>query len=146
MIEEEIEILINHIESLRFKKLNEANTRKSLIEPLFLFLGWNTLNPDEVHSEFPVSNGKIVDYKLEKENFKLYVEAKPLGMKLNKTFSKQIRIYAYTDGIKYCILTDGAIYQLYETFSYDDSPIYELNLSNYFDPIFLLLIFFTRIL
>jgi hypothetical protein len=133
-INHDIEILLNkviyYIKEYKDIILNEANTRSCLIEPILLLTGWDVLNPAEVTREHNVSNGGYVDYKLKNKDLTLYIEAKSLNTKFIEKDIDQIRTYAYNDGIDYCILTNGDVYQLYKINTFDKLPLINFCLSD----------------
>jgi predicted type IV restriction endonuclease len=63
------------------QRVGESNTKAGLIEPIIAALGWDVLDPDEVHREYrrrPADNP--VDYALLLSRTpRLFIEAKGLG-------------------------------------------------------------------
>ena len=102
---------------------SEALTRYGLIDPLLRGLGWDTGNPSAVLVEVPVGNGKV-DYALLDRSGKrrVVIEAKKLGESLSKHIPQVIG-YCIEDGIEFCVLTDGRIWEVYRTF--DPKPFHE---------------------
>ena len=88
-------------------KLNEANTKKDYLEPLFGYLGWDVLDSSEVAAEERASGGGV-DYAFKLHGVsQFYVEVKPPRADLGKPeYAKQAITYAYNKGITWAVLTD----------------------------------------
>ena len=73
-----IEGLRSQLERHRRTTLKEYPTRTIFVDPLLEALGWDVRDPDEVELEYPIIDGKSVDYAL-KINRKavLLLEAEP---------------------------------------------------------------------
>lgn len=98
--------------------LAEQNTKASLIEPVLAALGWDIHDPDEVHREFkPLPRDCPVDYALKVNGTpRVLVEAKALGEDLtDRRAIGQVLGYAVVAGVRWCVLTDGNVYRLYNT-------------------------------
>ena len=112
-----IEDLRAKLDGLRRRSLNEAATRRIVIEPVLQALGWDMHDPDEVSYEYTTVDGKLVDYAL-KLNRKpvLLVEAKPLDDPLNDVKAiTQVVNYANNEGVAWCLLTNGIRWQVYRS-------------------------------
>ena len=119
--------LINVIETLKermtthFQSLqqNETRTRTTLIDPLLTALGWDVSDPGLVTPEYSVGQGKA-DYALVNGGPQprpvAIVEAKPLGSLLNDRERNQMLTYVNMEGIKYAVLTNGDLWELYDIF------------------------------
>jgi hypothetical protein len=121
---QEIEKLRSKIDSLRRHDLKETPTRTIVVDPLLDALGWDVRDPDEVQLEYPTVDGKSVDYGL-KLNKKcvLLVEAKPFGDPLTDVKAiTQIVNYANSDGIVWCILTNGQKWMVYRSIENCPAP------------------------
>lgn len=96
---------------------NEANTKHHVIEPLLAGLGWNLTDFSEVDREFKVFDGTFLDYALRIDGKpKLFIEAKALGKSLaDKQFIAQAVNYANNEGVVWCLLTNGLVYQVYKS-------------------------------
>jgi len=96
---------------------NEANTKAHMIEPVLSALGWNMTNFHEVDREYKVFDGTFLDYALRIDGKpKLFVEAKALGRTLaDKQFIAQTINYANNEGVVWCVLTNGLLYQVYKS-------------------------------
>jgi hypothetical protein len=97
-------------------KINEQNTKASMIEPVLRALGWDTEDVDEVVREFrhrpkdpPVDYGLLVNREP-----KLFVEAKAFGENLgDQRWANQIMGYASVAGVEWIVLTNGDEYRIY---------------------------------
>lgn len=107
--------VIAKINKLKLKSINEAQTKKWLIEPFFELLGWDFSNPDEVVPEDDDGTGKRPDYCFYiNGEAKFLVEAKSLGFNLNdnKMITEKLN-YCSNSGSKLLIITDGNTYRVY---------------------------------
>ena len=98
------------------KRLNEQNTKATLIEPVLRALGWNVEDLEEVQREYKVKRSdKPVDYALLLlRTPKLFIEAKALGADLgDRRWVNQIMGYAGVAGVEWIVLTNGDEYRLY---------------------------------
>lgn len=97
----------------RGRKLNEANTKASLIEVMLRGLGWDVSDPDEVDREYRhKSRHNPTDYALvltdRPQHPHAVVEAKPLGTDLtNAETVSQTLGYATDTGAACAVITDG---------------------------------------
>lgn len=106
------------IERSKNSKLNEEQTRYTLVDPLIRALGWDTENIDEVRSQYRYkSNDNPVDYAfLISGKPRLFLEAKALGGNLDdRKWSHQIMGYASVMGVEWIALTDGDKYRIYNS-------------------------------
>ena len=95
---------------------NEALTRYTLIDPFLRELGWDTGNPAQVIPEYQ-SGGVRADYALIHEGRPIImIEAKSLGSNLHDTALIQGITYCVGEGTPYFAVTDGMIWEVYETF------------------------------
>ena len=91
-------------------------TRYTLIDPLLRELGWDTENPDLVIPEYKTDDGRP-DYALLSDSKPvMMVEAKKLGTPLRDKVLTQGLNYANGQGTKYFSVSDGARWEIYETF------------------------------
>lgn len=98
------------------QRVGESNTKAGLIEPVIASLGWDVLDPDEVHREYrrrPTDNP--VDYALLLlRTPRLFIEAKGLGENLDDPrWANQTISYAAVAGVEWVALTDGAQWRVY---------------------------------
>jgi hypothetical protein len=106
---------INRIRE-RGEHIGEQNTKAALIDPLLAALGWNLEELDEVSREYrrkPQDNP--VDYALFIVRSPcLFVEAKAFGRDLtDRKWVGQLLGYATVVGVRWCVLTNGDEYRLY---------------------------------
>ena len=111
-----LNLLRDRISRYQGKRINEQNTRATLITPLLRALGWDTEDLEQVHSEYryhPSDNP--VDYALlDLRKPRLLVEAKALGRDLgDHKWAGQIMGYASVAGAEWVVLTDGNEYRIY---------------------------------
>jgi hypothetical protein len=98
------------------QRVGESNTKAGLIEPIIAALGWDVVDPDEVHREYrrrPADNP--VDYALLLSRTpRLFIEAKGLGENINDPkWANQTISYAAVAGVEWVALTDGAEWRVY---------------------------------
>ncbi len=98
---------------------SEALTRSALVDPLLRALGWDTESPTLVMPEYKVTKvdggSGTADYALLSEgNPAIVTEAKKLGTPLSDA-ANQCFQYCSKDGILYFAVTDGSIWDVYET-------------------------------
>ena len=94
---------------------SEAQTKKSVIEPILRALGWDDHDPREVVLEYsPLHSARgRVDYALlGPEGPLVFVEAKKLNNADDKG-EEQLFQYAYGQGVPLLILTDGKTWNFY---------------------------------
>lgn len=105
----------------------EQNAKAALIEPILDALGWNTRNPTEVCREFRAhKSDNPVDYALRLPDSSipwLVVEAKGLGGDLDeRRWLGQVLSYAVMASPKWCVLTNGDEWRVYNPRATADSP------------------------
>ena len=119
-----LESLLTLVEKLRERidvhgkalRQNETLTRYTLIDPLLRELGWDTGDPDLVIPEYKTDDGRP-DYALLSDGKPIMmVEAKRLGTPLQDKVLAQGLTYANGQGTKYFSVSDGARWEIYETF------------------------------
>ena len=94
---------------------SEALTRYTLIDPLLRELGWDTSDPDMVIPEYRSGNGRA-DYALMSDGSPaMMVEAKSLGTPLQDAVLAQGINYCLMEGTSYFSVTDGRLWEVYET-------------------------------
>lgn len=94
---------------------NEIRTRTVLIDPILNALGWNVTDPSRVSIEYSTDHGQV-DYALIADTKPVaIVEAKKLDEPLKK-HEMQMLTYAMSQGIKYALLTDGDIWEMFDVF------------------------------
>lgn len=113
-----VEVIRKRIQHIRDRKeaIGEQNTKATVIDPLLSALGWDLQEIDEVRREYrrkPQDNP--VDYALFLNRTEcLLIEAKSLEKDLGdrKWISQNIS-YAAVAGVKWCVLTNGDEYRIY---------------------------------
>ena len=115
-----VDVIRKRIQQVRDRKemIGEQNTKAALIDPLLAALGWELHEIDEVRREYrrkPQDNP--VDYALFLNRTEcLLIEAKSLEKDLGdrKWISQNIS-YAAVVGVKWCVLTNGDEYRIYNS-------------------------------
>lgn len=115
-----IEVVRKRIQQIRDRKetLGEQNTKAALIDPILIALGWDLQEIDEARREYrrkPQDNP--VDYALFLNRTEcLFVEAKSLEKDLNdRKWISQNLSYATVVGVRWCALTNGDEYRIYNS-------------------------------
>ena len=115
------EALIPIVEKIKkFRSLYEQNemaVRDHIVNPILRSLGWNPENPDEIQPNVSTEEG-VPDYSLMKNGKKiLFVEAKKLGVDIEqREVIRQLAKYSFSEGTKYGVLTNGAVWILIKSF------------------------------
>ena len=94
---------------------SEAQTKKSVIEPILRALGWDDHDPREVvleYSPLHSATGRVDYALLGTEGPLVFVEAKKLNNADDKG-EEQLFQYAYGQGVPLLILTDGKTWNFY---------------------------------
>lgn len=104
----------------KFRSLYEQNemaVRDHIVNPILRSLGWNPENPEEVQPNVPTEEG-VPDYSLIMNGKKiLFVEAKKLGIDIEQREAiRQLAKYSFSEGTKYGVLTNGAVWILIRSF------------------------------
>ncbi len=113
-LEEAVSKVRKDIESIRNRAhLGEASTQMFLILPLIKALGWKEL--EHITLEHQISGGNVVDIALVvDEQPVVFVESKRLITELSPREASQVLGYAASGGVRWCLLTNGQQYQLYD--------------------------------
>jgi len=115
------EALIQIVEKIKkFRSLYEQNemaVRDQIVNPILRNFGWNPENPEEVQPNVSTEEG-VPDYSLIKNGKKiLFVEAKKLGVDIEqREVIRQLAKYSFSEGTKYGVLTNGAVWVLIRSF------------------------------
>ncbi len=118
MLKETLEMVVKRMKNYRsFYEQNEMAVRDQIVNPILKALGWNPENPEEVQPNVYTDEG-VPDYTLIKNNNKvLFVEAKKLSVDIEqKDVIRQLAKYCFGEGMKYGVLTNGAIWILFRAF------------------------------
>ena len=98
---------------------NEGAVREQIVSPFLRMLKWNIEDPDQIIPEYPIGEGrrKRLDYYLtirrRDETEHAVIEVKALG-KAREGVSQAFE-YAKSVKANYILVTDGNIWQLYDT-------------------------------
>ena len=117
-LKETIEVVTERMKKYRsLYGQSEMATRSQIVEPLLRGLGWDTQNPEEVLPNVSTEEG-VPDYSLLKDDKKvLFVEAKKLSVDIEqREVIRQLAKYCFGEGMKYGVLTNGAIWILFRAF------------------------------
>lgn len=92
------------------QNLNEADTKRFLIDPLLNTLGWDFI-PDQIEAEYAVDIGtgtKHVDYCLKIDGSPVaFLEAKAYGRGISRSELKQALSYGRVEYVRWCFVTNG---------------------------------------
>lgn len=115
-----IEVVRKRIQQIRDRKeiAGEQNTKAALIDPILSALGWDLQEMDESRREYrrkPQDNP--VDYALFLNRTEtLFIEAKSLERDLSdRKWISQNLSYATVVGVRWCVLTNGDEYRIYNS-------------------------------
>jgi predicted type IV restriction endonuclease len=115
-----VDVVRKRIQQIRDRKelLGEQNTKAALIDPILIALGWDLQEIDESRREYkrkPQDNP--VDYALFLNRTEcLFIEAKSLEKDLNdRRWISQNLSYATVVGVRWCVLTNGDEYRIYNS-------------------------------
>jgi len=115
-----LDVVRKRIQLIRGRKeiVGEQNTKAALIDPILLALGWDLQEMDESRREYrrkPQDNP--VDYALFLNRTEsLFIEAKSLEKDLNdRKWISQNLSYATVVGVRWCVLTNGDEYRIYNS-------------------------------
>lgn len=122
------------LQRLRGRALKETPTRAIFIDPILEALGWDVRDPDAVELEYATADRQVVDYALKLDHEPvLLVEAKSLGDPLTSGRAvTQVTGYAAKMGVVWCILTNGARWQVYRSLGRGEprpKPVFEVSLD-----------------
>ena len=117
-LKDALEIVMEKIKKFRsLYEQNEMAVRDQIVNPVLRVLGWNPENPEEVQPNVPTDEG-VPDYSLIKDGKKiLFVEAKKLSVDVEqKDVIRQLAKYSFSEGTKYGVLANGAVWVLIRSF------------------------------
>lgn len=103
-------------EKLQKGRMNEKDTIHHLIESVLGALGWDMNDRNQVRRDYS-TYGHLVDIALFLDGSPtLFVEAKALKRSTDDIkWTKQTVDYANTEGVEWCVLTNGSEYRIYKT-------------------------------
>ena len=128
----------NRTQQLKSQLITEESTKTSLIMPFFQMLGYYIFNPLEFCPEYTadvgIKKGEKVDYAILKDgNPVILIECKSCNETLDKHSSQLFRYFGTTSA-KFCILTNGIVFQFFtdleEVNKMDLTPFLEINFEN----------------
>ena len=128
----------NRTQQLKSQLITEESTKTSLIMPFFQMLGYDIFNPLEFCTEYTadvgIKKGEKVDYAILKDgNPVILIECKSCNETLDKHSSQLFRYFGTTSA-KFCILTNGIVFQFFtdleEVNKMDLTPFLEINFEN----------------
>ena len=114
---------------------SEALTRYALIDPLLRELSWDTSDPGMVMPEYRSGSGSADYALLSNGQPVIMIEAKKLGTTLGYDVISQILTYCQIQGTGFFCVTDGRLWEIYETHKpvpIDDKRIVRFDLRD--DP------------
>jgi predicted type IV restriction endonuclease len=131
---------------------NEESTKQFLILPLLRGLGYDTYSPQEVTPEFTADfhkKNEKVDYAISiNREPKIFVEAKSMNAKINKSAPQLSRYFSTFPSVRLGILTNGLEYHFFtdlnDTNIMDSKPFFAFNITNYTEDDFNHLIKFSK--
>ncbi len=97
---------------------SEQAVRDQIVNPILRDLGWDPENPEDVQPNVSTEEG-VPDYALIKNGKKiLFIETKNLGIVdiEQREVIRQLAKYSFSEGTKYGVLTNGAIWVLIRSF------------------------------
>jgi hypothetical protein len=117
MLKETLERVIERMKKYRsLYEQNEMAVRDQIVNPILRSLGWNPENPEEVQPNVSTEEG-VPDYSLIKNGKVLFIEAKKLSVDIEqREVIRQLAKYCFGEGMKYGVLTNGAIWILFRAF------------------------------
>lgn len=125
--------------SENFTDMTEEATKTALIMPFFSMLGYDVFDPQEFVPEFicdvGTKKGEKIDYAIMNDNEPIIlIEAKRVGMKLQKQQQGQLYRYFSVNRSRIAILTNGLQYNIYSDLNspnvMDDEPFFSFNILN----------------
>ncbi len=115
---------------------NEQAVRDQIVNPILKYLGWNPENPEDVKPNISTEEQGVPDYFLIKNGkIVLFVEVKKLSVDIKQEkMIHQLAKYSSNKGIKYSVLTNGAVWILIKSFEEETtltkSIVWETDLEN----------------
>lgn len=117
-LKETLEMVIERMKKYRdLYEKSEESVRYQIVNPILKDLGWNPENPEEVQPNISSEEG-VPDYLLLKNEKKvLFIEAKKLLVDVEeKEIIRKLGQYCFGEGMKYGVLSNGAIWILFRAF------------------------------
>lgn len=117
-LNEALALIVEKIKKFRsLYEQNEMAVRDQIVNPILRNLGWDPENPEEVQPNVSTEEG-VPDYSLLKNGKKiLFAEAKKMGVDIEqREIIRQLAKYSFSEGTKYGVLTNGAVWVLIRSF------------------------------
>jgi len=112
-----VEAIIKRFSDLRNRGFDafesEEAVKQGIILPTLQALGWNVFNTDEVSPEYSSGKGRVDYALLLKSNPAVFIEAKRVGASLSDDHQEQLLSYAFHEGVKLALLTNGITWEFY---------------------------------
>lgn len=110
---EKLSLLFNRIKAdSNFLTVSEAQTSQGIVLPILNHLSWDVFDTTEVTPEYSVSGGRV-DFALRIQSVnKVFLEIKKTSENLENR-QQQLVYYAFQQGVKLAILTNGITWQFY---------------------------------
>lgn len=151
-LKETLEMLIKVVNENKDLIKNEESTKQFLILPFLRGLGYDTYSPQEVTPEFTADfhkKNEKVDYAISiNREPKIFVEAKSMNTKINKSAPQLSRYFSTFPSVRLGILTNGLEYHFFtdlnDTNIMDSKPFFVFNITNYNEEEFNHLIKFSK--
>ena len=135
-LNEVLTLIVERIKKFRpLYEKNEQAARDQIVNPILRNLGWNPENPEEVQPNISTEEG-VPDYSLIKNGkIILFVEAKKLSVDVEqREVMRQLAKYAFSEGTKYGVLTNGAVWILIRSFeegtTLSERIVWKIDLEN----------------
>jgi len=117
-LKETLEMVLERMKKYRdLYEKSEESVRYQIVNPILKDLGWNPENPEDVQPNISTEEG-VPDYSLLKNEKKvLFIEAKKLLVDVEeKEIIRKLGQYCFGEGMKYGVLSNGAIWILFRAF------------------------------
>lgn len=112
-----VEEIIKQFSDLRSRGFDafesEEAVKQGIILPTLQTLGWNVFNTDEVRPEYSTGKGRVDYALLLKSSPTVFIEAKKVGANLSDEHQEQLLNYAFHEGVKLAVLTNGTTWEFY---------------------------------
>ncbi len=112
--------------------VNEAAVSHGIVTPILNALGWNSADPDQLVPEYSAGRGRV-DFALLGRGRKpvVFIEVKGVGLAVDA--EQQVFEYAFHQGVRLCVLTDGREWSFFLPAGlgkYEERRLYRLQLDD----------------
>ncbi|MEM3737327.1 MAG: type I restriction enzyme HsdR N-terminal domain-containing protein [Candidatus Bathyarchaeia archaeon] len=135
-LREALKLMADKIKKFRsLYEQNEMAVRDQIVNPILRNLGWDPENPEEVQPNVSTEEG-VPDYSLIQDGKRiLFVEVKKLSVDIEQRgVIRQLAKYSFSEGTKYGVLTNGAVWILIKSFeegtSLPERVVWKVDLEN----------------